>query len=452
VGAGLAPLMTATLMLLFSFGAALYFSWRFTLSVALLCPMLSFGSLTIFQPIRRDKESESAGVVAESVGNIKTVAAFCLQDRLVSRFTAVLVSFRGDELFARMMFGIGTALSNAGLFLLYGGTVMFGTYFVNEGVLAPGHAALSLFMLLSGVNGIADLARWVESATEGRAAARRIFKLIDRSPQIDAMGESGTKLAEVQGRIEFRDVHFWYPSRPDVQIFAGFSLSVSPNSTVALVGPSGSGKSSVVALLQRFYDPQRGSVTFDGHDLRDLNLGWLRSKMGLVQQEPALMSGTVLENICYGLGEVSEEAAIKAARLANAHAFIMQLPKHYYTSVGFGRNSRFSGGQKQRIAIARAIAADPAVLLLDEATSALDSVSERLVQDALDSLLVETQRTTIVIAHRLSTIRNADQICVMDKGQIIEQGRHEELLANPNGLYGRLVSRRAVAAPPPKTL
>ena len=230
--------------------------------------------------------------------------------------------------------------------------------------------------------------------------------------------------------IKFTNVKFHYPSRKEALLLKGLSLGVQPGQTAALVGPSGGGKSTIVQLLQRFYDPVEGNITIDGVDLKDFDLRWLRSQIGLVSQEPILFEGTVAENIRYGKYNATEEEVIDAAKMANAHNFIVNdLDKGYDTTVG-ERGAQLSGGQKQRIAIARAILKNPKILLLDEATSALDSESEGLVQDALDKLMIG--RTTVVIAHRLTTIRNSDVINVIAQGKLIESGMHLELLVSYN--------------------
>mmetsp|Transcript_119838 Transcript_119838/g.310922 ORF Transcript_119838/g.310922 Transcript_119838/m.310922 type:complete len:1613 (+) Transcript_119838:118-4956(+) len=448
LGSGLAPLLQGTLVVTVSFSCALIFSWRFTLCIMGVVPLLVLGAVAFQKAVERRAE-EASSLVTESLGNVKTVSAFGLQEKLLGRFSDILAAASKKETLNRLMNGMGTGLSSAAIFLIYAFAVLFGTRFVDQGVMAPDKVTLCFFMMIAGVGNLAELVRWAERSTEGRAAANRVFELIDRSSLIDPLSPSGHKPPHVQGRIEFRDVHFWYPTRPDVRVFQGFTLTIEPNTTTALVGQSGQGKSTVVGLLQRFYDPQQGTVTLDGHDLKVLNLAWLRSQLSLVQQEPAMMSGSVLDNICYGLNEINEEKAIEAAKLANAHSFIMQLPKQYHTRVAVGSSSHLSGGQKQRIAIARAIVRNPAVLLLDEATSALDAASERIVQAALDELLAAGSRTTIVIAHRLSTVRNADQICVVHHGEVIEQGRHEELLADRDGHYSRLIHHQIASEPQP---
>ena len=270
-------------------------------------------------------------------------------------------------------------------------------------------------------------------------------------------------LHNLQGSIEFKKVAFRYPSRPDAPIFENFSLSIKAGQTIALVGPSGSGKSSVVALIERFYNPQYGSIELDGINIRELKLSWLRDNLGLVGQEPTLFATSIAQNIAYGncnfqnshksskdtetIFEINDEMMsdiIEAAKMANAHDFIMSFPDGYQTEVG-EMGVQLSGGQKQRIAIARAMLKNPSILLLDEATSALDSESERIVQNALDSLVSMRKRTTIVIAHRLSTIRNADKIVVVNKGQVVEEGTHDELMAIENGQYKSLVELQSLS-------
>lgn len=244
------------------------------------------------------------------------------------------------------------------------------------------------------------------------------------------------------GSVELRSVSFRYPARPEVQVFHQFSLKVEPGRSLALVGQSGSGKSTVISLVERFYDAEAGQVLVDGCDVKEMDLQCLRTKVGLVSQEPVLFSCSVRDNICYGNPGASQQQVEDAARAANAHSFIQKLPEGYSTQVGEGA-IQLSGGQKQRVAIARAILKDPTILLLDEATSALDAESERLVQDALEKLMVG--RTSIVVAHRLSTIRNADSIAVVQQGKIVEQGSHAQLMQNPLGAYASLVKHQQQA-------
>lgn len=283
--------------------------------------------------------------------------------------------------------------------------------------------------------------QWFADKQKAQSAMRRIFRTLDRAPEIDAFMIDGERLTHVEGTIAFKNVAFRYPARPDVPVFRDFDLVIPANSTVAFVGPSGSGKSTTVALLQRFYDVNSGSVCLDGHDIRGLNLAFLRSQMALVQQEPVLFGGDIHDNIAYGKEGASEEEVIQAAKSANAHNFISEFPSAYKTDVG-ERGTQMSGGQKQRIAIARAIIRQPKVLLLDEATSALDSESERVVQQALDELLSQKGRTTLMIAHRLATVVNSDLICVIYDGGIVEKGTHAELMRIPDGHYKKLAARQ----------
>jgi ABC-type multidrug transport system fused ATPase/permease subunit len=276
-------------------------------------------------------------------------------------------------------------------------------------------------------------------------AAVKIYETIDRTPDIDSE-TNGKTLQEFHGAIEFKNVVFHYPSRPEVSILKSISFKVTKSHTVALVGASGSGKSTIIQLLERFYDPIDGQILVDGVPLKDFQLKWIRRKIGLVSQEPILFEGSIYDNVAHGLvGSSKEQASEKekkelvrnACEMANAHEFIMQLTDQYNTQVG-ERGLLLSGGQKQRIAIARAIIKNPSILLLDEATSALDTHSERVVQEALDK--AGKGRTTIVIAHRLSTIKNANKIIVMSQGEIVEEGTHQELLNVPNGYYKLLVN------------
>jgi len=249
----------------------------------------------------------------------------------------------------------------------------------------------------------------------------------------------GERLRSATGEVTLENVSFSYPSRPDTNVLNGINLTLSPGRVVALVGPSGAGKSTVTHLIEQFYIPKKGRIMFDGIDIRNLDVRFLRHMIGLVSQEPVLFATTIAENIKYGMSrEVSQEEIEHAAKLANAHQFIIEQQDGYNTMVG-ERGIQLSGVQKQRVAIARAIVKNPLILLLDEATSALDAESEHLVQDALDRLM--KGRTTLVIAHRLSTVQDADLVCVVDKGTIVEQGTHYELMAM-GGMYKQLVSRQ----------
>ncbi|XP_069110403.1 phosphatidylcholine translocator ABCB4-like isoform X2 [Argopecten irradians] len=276
----------------------------------------------------------------------------------------------------------------------------------------------------------------LQDFTEARAAAYTIYQLIDLSPEIDSSSEEGKSPDSLEGNIEFRDIEFRYPARPEVKVLNKVDMKIQRGQTVALVGSSGCGKSTMVQLIQRFYDPEAGQVLIDGIDMKDLNVKWLRQHIGVVSQEPVLFATSIEENIRYGLEGVSQDQIIAAAKMANAHDFIMQLPEKYETLVG-ERGAQLSGGQKQRVAIARALVRDPRILLLDEATSALDTESESIVQEALDK--ARAGRTTVVVAHRLSTIKTADTIAGFRDGDIVEQGTHEQLMQK-QGVYQQLVT------------
>lgn len=294
------------------------------------------------------------------------------------------------------------------------------------------------------------MAPFFESIAAARGSATTMFSIIDRVPKIDAMSSNGkTVNFGIKGNIEFRNVVFSYPSRPDVQILRNLNITVSAGQTVALVGSSGNGKSTCLHLLQRFYDPDAGQVLIDGCDIRHLNISLLRSNLSLVGQEPVLFSTSIVENIRYGKPDASDEEIIAAAQDAGAHDFISRLPQGYKTLVG-EKGCQMSGGQKQRIAIARALIHNPRILILDEATSALDYQSEKYVQQTLDNL--SKGRTTFVVSHRLSAIRNADRILYIDKGEVLEEGTHNDLLELKGRYYemvtaGRLESEESRQSP-----
>jgi ATP-binding cassette subfamily B (MDR/TAP) protein 1 len=286
--------------------------------------------------------------------------------------------------------------------------------------------------------GVSQTSAMAPDSNKAKDSAASIFDILDSTPKIDSSSDEGTTLQNVNGDIEFRHVSFRYPMRPDVQIFRDLCLTIPSGKTVALVGESGSGKSTVISMIERFYNPDSGKILIDQVEIQTFKLSWLRQQMGLVSQEPILFNETIRSNIAYGkTGGATEEEIIAAAKAANAHNFISSLPQGYDTSVG-ERGVQLSGGQKQRIAIARAILKDPKILLLDEATSALDAESERVVQDALDRVMVN--RTTVVVAHRLTTIKNADVIAVVKNGVIAEKGRHETLMKISGGAYDSLVT------------
>jgi ATP-binding cassette subfamily B protein len=315
----------------------------------------------------------------------------------------------------------------------------YGGRLVVAGELSVG--ALTSFLMYTLVvamsfSGVAEL--WAEFM-RASGAADRVFELLDRVPAIPSGGQH---VPELKGHVEFRDVRFAYPTRPDVPVLKGLNLELRPGEVVAVVGPSGAGKSTLASLMSRFYDPQGGAVHLDGHPLTSLDPDWLRRHIGLVAQEPQLFSCSIADNIRYGRPEATDAQVEEAARAANAHDFIQRFPEGYQTHVG-ERGVQLSGGQKQRVAIARAVLKDPRLLILDEATSALDAESEHLVKDALERLM--KGRTTLIIAHRLSTVASADRVLVLEGGNVVQSGTHAALMAQ-EGLYRRLVERQFVAA------
>jgi ATP-binding cassette subfamily B (MDR/TAP) protein 1 len=275
---------------------------------------------------------------------------------------------------------------------------------------------------------------------KAKLAAGLIFKMLEENPAVDNLSDEGLRARNIQGHVNFKNIIFSYPQRTEVQVLKGINVEAKPGETIALVGSSGCGKSTVVSLLERFYEPLSGEVSIDGTNIREYGLKDMRSQISLVSQEPILFDRSIKENIFYGLteDEKSEQALFEAARLANIHNFVAGLPDQYDTRVG-EKGAQLSGGQKQRIAIARALIRNPKILLLDEATSALDTESEKVVQEALDR--AREGRTCIVIAHRLSTIVNADCIAVVKDGVIIEKGTHSELMAQ-RGAYFALTEKQ----------
>jgi len=294
------------------------------------------------------------------------------------------------------------------------------------------------FAIIMSSMSLGQTSSFAPDAAKASAAASSIYEIIDRKSSIDPEQEGGLRPQRVEGHIEFRNVHFTYPSRKNVPIFQGFYMDAPAGKTLALVGDSGGGKSTVISLLERFYDPTQGEILLDGVEIKSIDLKYLRTQISLVSQEPSLFSTTIAKNIAYGKDDVTLDEIIEAAKMANCHNFITALPEGYNTRLG-DKYTQLSGGQKQRVAIARAILCNPKVMLLDEATSALDSESEKLVQEALERVM--KGRTTIVIAHRLSTIMDADMIAVMKGGQIVERGTHSELVAQ-GGIYTNLVKRQ----------
>ncbi|KAJ7784493.1 P-loop containing nucleoside triphosphate hydrolase protein [Mycena metata] len=426
-------------------------SWRLALAMSSILPCIAITGGVMNKAVSRYMQlslkhvAESGSLAEEVISTIRTAQAFGTQKVLADLYDSHIVHSETSDLKAAVWHGGGLSVFFFIIYNAYALAFSFGTTLIDSGHASAG-IVINVFMaILIGSFSLALLAPEMQAINHGRGAAAKLFVTIDRVPEIDSANEEGLKPDHVTGEISLEAVTFSYPSRPTVQVVKGLTLKFPAGKTAALVGASGSGKSTIVALVERFYDPTGGVVTLDGVNVKDLNLKWLRSQIGLVSQEPTLFATTIKGNVAHGLINTQYEhasdeekfALIKEACVkANADGFISNLPNGYDTMVG-ERGFLLSGGQKQRVAIARAIVSDPRILLLDEATSALDTQSEGVVQDALDK--ASAGRTTITIAHRLSTIKDAHRIFVMGDGLVLEQGTHDELLDNENGAYARLV-------------
>ncbi|CAN9498350.1 unnamed protein product [Ophioblennius macclurei] len=417
--------------------------WKLTLVIVAVSPLIGLGAGLMAWFVARLTGMElqayaKAGAVADEVlSSIRTVAAFGGERKEVQRYDRNLVSAQQWGIRRGLIMGFFTGYLWLIIFLCYALAFWYGsTLVLGSQEYTPGTLLQVFFGVLVAAMSLGQASPCLEAFAAGRGAATIIFETIDREPEIDCLSEAGYKLDRVKGDIELHNVTFYYPSRPEVKILDQLSVAVKSGETTAFVGPSGAGKSTAVQLIQRFYDPKEGMVTLDGHDIRGLNIQWLRSLIGIVEQEPVLFATTIAENIRYGRPGVSMNDIISAAKEANAYNFIMDLPQKFDTLVGEG-GGQMSGGQKQRIAIARALVRNPRILLLDMATSALDNESEAIVQEALDK--VRMGRTTISIAHRLSTIKNADVIVGFEHGRAVERGKHAELLER-KGVYFTLVT------------
>lgn len=442
-----------------------------------------------------------AAIIASAFTNMRTVSAFSMQYHIADCYGSTTEVISVDRQQRSIKGGIGFGGSQMSLFCTYALLFWYGSTLIVEGEVEFQGMMTAILCLMLGALGLGQALNDIGDQKAGIEAAKRIFEAVDESKNnpIDGLSQVGSRPpGKTGGKIEFRDTSFTYPTRPDTIVCKGYNLTINPGETVALVGPSGSGKSTIINLMLRFYDPSSGSIFLDGIDLRDLNVRWLRSQIGYVGQEPILFSGSVKDNVIKGRAgmeslrlpnmdeilinnanestdleelmmkdavvnnievvkddgdvemaiqnkknetDVDKSDYVKACKASYAHDFIMQFPQGYDTEVGED-SMMVSGGQKQRIAIARALIKNPSILLLDEATSALDAASEQYVQQSIDALQKsQTKLTTIVIAHRLSTIKNADKICVIDKGEIAEIGKHDDLLWK-GGLYAHLWNKQ----------
>ncbi|KAF9617407.1 hypothetical protein IFM89_036328, partial [Coptis chinensis] len=387
------------------------------------------------------KSYVKAGEIAEEViGNVRTVQAFAGEEKAVESYkTALMKTYKYGKK-GGLAKGLGLGSMHFVLFCSWALLIWFTSIVVHKRIANGGESFTTMLnVVISGLSlglGAPNISTFIRA----KAAAYPIFSMIERNTISKSSTKTGRTLANVEGHIEFKNIRFSYPSRSDVMIFDNLCLNIPSGKIVALVGGSGSGKSTVISLMERFYEPLSGSILLDGNEISELDLKWLRGQIGLVNQEPALFATSIRENILYGKDDATVEELTRAAKLSEAISFISNLPDRFETQVG-ERGIQLSGGQKQRIAISRAILKNPSILLLDEATSALDAESEKSVQQALDRVMVG--RTTVVVAHRLSTVRNADMIAVVQGGKVVETGNHDELMANPNGFYASLVQVQA---------
>ncbi|CAO3623249.1 unnamed protein product [Cunninghamella echinulata] len=430
------------------FVVALATDWKLALVIIASAPILVGSAIvmghftTKYTEKAQDSYSKAGYIAEQAFSGIKTVYAFSMQRNFLDQYDKHLLEAR------RFGYKRGFALGLTGVlffsfFSIYGLAFWYGAKLAMKGELSAPKILIVLESIVNGSIGLMNIPPYVTAISNACGAAKTLFATIDRKSDIDATSDKGEKIEDSKlfGEIEFNNIDFHYPTRPNVKILKKVNLKIESGKRVALVGRSGAGKSSIVQILQRFYDPTSGEILLDGKNIQDLNLKWLRDNISCVSQEPVLFNLTIRQNILLGTTQnVSEDEILSVCKTANCLKFINELPNGFDTFVG-DNGTQLSGGQKQRIAIARSLIRRPKILLLDEATSALDTQSERLVQKALDA--AAANRTTIIVAHRLSTIRNADLIVVIDNGQLIEQGTHSELI-NLGGVYADLVKKQEI--------
>lgn len=450
--------------------------WQLTLVIFSVVPLLALGGLLLVSFLSNSSTqgqkaySKASAVASEVIHAMPTVASFTSELREISRYNRFIKEAENIGARKSILSGVMLGYTQFIMFCAYGLALWYGAKLIRDGTVnsatgerfSGGDVVAIFFSVIIGSFALGQAAPNVPAVVSGRAAAFRVYRIIDgedslqsnaASVDIESQADSasqqsmgkeekqgGRRPELLKGTIELKNIEFAYPSRPDVKIFSDLSLKIEKGQTVALVGESGSGKSTIVGLLLRFYEPSSGNISLDGIELSEFDVSWLREQIGVVSQQPILFSGTIAENIRIGKPEATDEEVFAAAKLANAHEFIDDMPKKYNTLVS--GSSQLSGGQKQRIAIARAIIRKPKILLLDEATAALDNQSEKVVQEALDNVI--GNHTTLVIAHRLSTIRNADKICVFEKGNLVEEGTHAELM-ELNAVYKTLVDAQSLS-------
>ncbi|OUM58766.1 hypothetical protein PIROE2DRAFT_29409, partial [Piromyces sp. E2] len=431
-----------------SFAIAFWNGWKLTLWILIILPFLIIiGLIMLLVGKKYTQKSQDAlanvgGIAQEAFSQIRTIVSFGNEQKEIDRYTEKLKPTKKYGIIKSHFYGICVGAIFAVIYFSYGIAFVKSSEYIHDDNMKGGDVLKVFLCVIIGAQLFSNCSTVFNSFTEASGAASKLFHIIERQPKIDT-DESTSPKKELKGTVEFRNVHFTYPSRPDVEVLKGINFKCNPGQTVALVGASGSGKSTIVQLLERYYQKRDGDILIDDQPIEDYNIHWLRSQICLVSQEPALFDASIAENISIAYPGATMEQIEKAAKLANAHDFISKLPNGYQTNTG-ERGLMLSGGQKQRICIARALINNPKILLLDEATSALDNQSEKLVQSSLDS--ASKRRTTIVIAHRLTTIKNADVIIVMEKGKIIESGTHDDLMAKEN-IYYNLVKSQEIEMP-----
>ena len=433
------------ILIIFYFATLLFTSWELTLFTVLVVPLMAWAMSAIGKQLKREsleaqaKWSDTMSQLDETLGGLRIIKAFIAEDRMRERFLRTSNELRRTTSKVAIRQALAHPVSEflgsvmIMVVLWFGGTLILHD---NATIDAPTFIFF-MIILYSVLNPLKELARAGYNIPKGMASVERVDKIMKAENNIKEKPDA-KEIASFDDRIEFRNVHFSYVNGKEV--IHGVDLTIPKGQTIAIVGQSGSGKSTLVDLIPRYHDVTSGELLIDGTNVKDLKIHSLRSLIGNVNQEAILFNDTIFNNIAFGVENATMEQVIAAAKIANAHDFIMEKEEGYDTMIG-DRGGRLSGGQRQRISIARAILKNPPILILDEATSALDTESERLVQEALDRLT--STRTTIAIAHRLSTIKNADRIYVMQDGVIVEHGRHEELIAK-NGYYKKLNDMQAL--------